>query len=92
MSNLGSLGFFVSLDVFLNRGTQIRPHDLTEASQYNLLMTTTNTIQTLLEFTLATHPADFMTSVVCYDFFLGLVISITIPTCVELLSATREYY
>lgn len=36
-----------------------------EASQYNLLITTTNTIQTLLEFTLATYPADFMTSVVC---------------------------
>lgn len=69
MSDLGSLGFFVSLDVFLNRGTRIRPHNLMEASQYNLLVTTTNTIQTLLGFTIATQPADFMTSVVFYDFF-----------------------
>lgn len=93
MSDLGSLGFFVSLDVFLNRGTRIRPHNLMEASQYNFLITTTNTIQTLLGFTIATYPSDFMTSVVFYDFFfLGLVISITIPTCGELLSATKEYY
>lgn len=68
-SDLGSLGFFVSLDVFLNKGTRIRPHNLMEASQYNLLVTTTNTIQTLLGFTIATYPADFMTSVVFYDFF-----------------------
>lgn len=63
MSDLGSLGFFVSLDVFLNRGTQIRSHDLMEASQYNLFITSTNTIQILLEFTIASYPANFMTSV-----------------------------
>lgn len=63
MSDLGSLEFFVSLDVFLNKGTQIRSHDLMEASQYNLFITCTNTIQIFLVFTIASYPADFMTSV-----------------------------
>lgn len=67
MSDLGSLE--VSLDVFLNRGTRIRPHDLMEASPYNLFITSTNTIQILLVFTIASYPADFMTSVLVFMIF-----------------------